>query len=139
MITLIYASSATRPMTDDELVDLLSKARQKNHSLDVTGMLLYKNGNFLQVLEGSETTVDSLFQTIKVDPRHSGVSLILKRPLTQRQFAEWEMGFTKLDSTDKPNIVGYSDFLNAPLNSEQFTANPSLAYEFMLAFKEGMR
>ena len=52
MICLIYASSATKAMSQDELKALLAKARTNNQRDNITGMLLYNDGNFLQVLEG---------------------------------------------------------------------------------------
>lgn len=133
MIHLIYASSATQLMSQDELTELLKKAREKNASRDITGMLLYRNGNFVQVLEGPEAAVSDTFEVIKKDPRHHDVTLILKRPIQKRDFAEWEMGFTGLKDKD---LEGYSDFLDV---FDHPTDNPSLAYEFLLTFKEGMR
>jgi hypothetical protein len=139
MITLIYASSAVRLMTQDELIELLTKAREKNQRLDITGMLLYKEGNFLQILEGPEAAVDALFNTIQQDPRHRGVIRIMRRPLETRQFAEWEMGFTQIDPSIVEKLPGYSAFLNESLNSEEMQKNPSRAYKFMLTFREIMR
>ena len=50
---LVYASRAAQPFTDAELVELLTRSRQKNDRLDVTGMLLYHDGSFIQALEGN--------------------------------------------------------------------------------------
>jgi hypothetical protein len=49
---LLYVISAVKPFSDSELVEMLVKTRAKNISLEITGMLLYKDGNFLQVMEG---------------------------------------------------------------------------------------
>ena len=43
----VYVSSAVRPLTEDEILDILLVARQNNERLGVTGMLLYRDGNFL--------------------------------------------------------------------------------------------
>jgi len=61
-------------------------------------MLLYRGRNFLQVLEGEKTVVQELFKAIGQDPRHYHVSALITRPIAKREFAEWEMGFTNLDS-----------------------------------------
>jgi len=133
LIHLIYASSATRLMSSDELTELLKKSRENNAKREITGMLLYRNGNFVQVLEGPESEVNAVYEIIKKDPRHHDVTLILKRPIEKRDFGEWEMGFNGVQDKD---IAGYSNFLDVMENPK---ANPSLAYEFLLTFKEGMR
>jgi hypothetical protein len=46
MIYLVYVSSAIRPFLSSELVDLLSKSHVYNTEVGITGMLLYKDGNF---------------------------------------------------------------------------------------------
>lgn len=86
LIHLIYASSATRQLQEEDLVAILSKAHTNNARLGVTGMLLYRGGNFLQVLEGEEQVVEELFKVITQDPRHHDVTRVLKRPVSQHQF-----------------------------------------------------
>ncbi len=62
MFSLTYVSSAVRPFAEDELADLLAVSRQNNARLGITGMLLYKDGNFMQVLEGEEAEVRTLYE-----------------------------------------------------------------------------
>lgn len=138
LVNLIYASSATRPMTDDELIYILGISRRNNLRFGLTGMLLYRGGNFLQVLEGMDDVVQERFNVIINDPRHHQVTLLLKRSVDKRQFEQWEMGFKNLDRADMSAIPGYSNYLNEPFNSDHFK-NPSFAYTFLNLFKEGMR
>ncbi len=138
LINLIYASSATRKMHDQDLLAILAASHKNNARLDVTGMLLYRGGNFLQVLEGSEKAVDDIFNVIKQDPRHHQVTLLLKRPVPKRQFERWEMGFSNLDKIDTSNLPGYTPYLNEPFNSKRFQ-EVSFAYAFLNMFKEEMR
>jgi hypothetical protein len=138
VIHLIYGSSAKKSMSSEELLEILTRAREKNRRLGITGMLLYKGGNFLQVLEGEESAVRPLFETIKQDPRHHQVELIAQRPIAQRAFAEWEMGFVNMETVDPQSVPGYSQFLSEPLDSERFK-EPVFAFMFLQAFKEGMR
>ena len=135
---LIYASSATRSMQEQDLVAILTKSHENNSRLDVTGMLLYRGGNFLQVLEGQETVIDDLFKVIMQDPRHHQVTLLLKRPVPSRQFEQWEMGFTNIDTIDTSTLPGYTPYLNEPFNSTRFK-DVSFAYTFLNMFKEEMR
>ena len=135
---LIYASSATRSMQEQDLVAILTKSHENNSRLDVTGMLLYRGGNFLQVLEGQESVINDLFKVIMQDPRHHQVTLLLKRPVPSRQFEQWEMGFTNIDTIDTSTLPGYTPYLNEPFNSTRFK-DVSFAYTFLNMFKEEMR
>ena len=138
LMNLIYASSATRKMHDQDLIDILSKSHENNRRLDITGMLLYRGGNFLQVLEGEEAVLDERFKVILKDARHYQVTLLLKRPVPKRHFENWEMGFTNLDTIDPNTIPGYTPYLNEPFNSQRFK-DVSFAYAFLNMFKEEMR
>jgi hypothetical protein len=138
LINLIYASSAIQEMTNDELLALLAKAREKNERLNITGMLLYRGGNFLQVLEGDKAEVETLFKVIAQDPRHKQVSHLLTRPVPAREFAEWQMGFVDLDHLDPTTIPGYTPFLKESFSSERFHET-TYAYTFLRMFKEKMR
>ncbi len=138
MIHLIYGSSAMEKMSNQELLAILEKAREKNRRLNVTGMLLYKGGNFLQVLEGEADVVKSLYEVIKQDPRHHRVELIAERPIEARSFGEWEMGFVNADSLKPITVPGFSEYLQEPLDSDRFK-EPVFAFMFLQAFKEGIR
>lgn len=65
MLQIVYASSATKAFSKAELVELLTQVRAKNSRLGVTGMLLYKDGNFLQVIEGEEAIIRGLYQSLE--------------------------------------------------------------------------
>jgi hypothetical protein len=138
LIHLIYGSSATRDLSKADLVDILNTARENNKRLNVTGMLLFKDGNFMQVLEGEAETVDALYQRIKRDPRHHQILLISRRPVESRNFGEWEMAFSNLDELDPAALEGYSDFLSAPQDSFA-NVNESIAHSLLLSFRDTMR
>ena len=65
MYRLVYLSAAKTLFSKAELLDLLVKAREKNHRRGLTGILLYRNGDFLQLLEGEKTVVEEIFATIR--------------------------------------------------------------------------
>ena len=136
--SLLYVSSATTPFSSAQLEDLLRVARANNMRLDITGMLLYKDGNFMQVLEGEAAAVKALFAKIAVDPRHSGAIVLLDGPTPVRAFSEWSMGFRDLRAGGATDISGYTPFLNTPLTSGEFVAEPSRAQKLLLMFKEKM-
>ncbi|MFT6867445.1 MAG: hypothetical protein ACJA08_002288 [Cyclobacteriaceae bacterium] len=65
---IIYMSSAVTLFSDNALKDLLSKARKYNLQINITGILLYKDGNFLQAIEGDKNNVEALFKKNRKKP-----------------------------------------------------------------------
>jgi len=57
-------------------------------------------GTFLQVIEGGEKEIDSLYEKIKVDNRHHRVAFIGKKRISNRNSPNWKMGFKNIGSTD---------------------------------------
>lgn len=110
--SLAYESQASVPLTAPDLLDLLTRSRAKNAVLGVTGILLYRQGTFLQVLEGSRAEVDELYATIAGDPRHHGVSTVLAEDRRARRFPDWTMGFADVDG-DFGDVDGFNDVLRA--------------------------
>ena len=140
LISLTYLSTATRPFSKDELAELLAKSRESNTRRGVTGMLLYKDGSFAQVLEGPAEQVDALYDKISRDPRHRAVTPILRRRIAERQFAEWSMGFRNVGDMTPDELQGYSDFLE-PGSSDlsNLTRQPGHALTMLLAFRDAVR
>jgi len=135
---LTYASTATRGLSKADLNKLLAQCRKNNAELGITGMLLYKGGNFMQVLEGEESTVRSLYAKIGSDPRHKGEILLQQGTLEERQFPGWSMGYRDLESQEARSIPGYSEFLNTPLTGREFSTDPVRAQKLLLSFKRNM-
>ena len=61
MLSLVYASSAVRLFNRQELFDLLEYSREMNVENDITGMLLYRRGNSIQVIEAQDEAVLQLY------------------------------------------------------------------------------
>jgi hypothetical protein len=98
IIQIIYTSTAVAPFSTEQLKALLTKARKHNHSLHISGMLVYDDGFFIQVLEGPENAVNELFSLIEKDPRHNKIRLLFRQQLTEKEYEEWSMGFVDTSS-----------------------------------------
>lgn len=122
-------------MSLDELTDMLEQARQKNARLGISGMLLYKDRSFLQVLEGNTDAVHELYSRIQRDERHEKVKTLFDEPIEERDFPEWTMGFQNLDGTDLSNLEGYSDFLDTPGTAREFFEHRTRAKKLLLLFR----
>lgn len=93
---LVYGSLAVRDLDRAELLGLLRQARARNLGQRVTGMLLYRHGRFLQLLEGAQDDVRSVYASIAADPRHRDVTTLSERRRVLRQFPSWTMAFRDL-------------------------------------------
>jgi Sensors of blue-light using FAD len=138
LYTVVYISTEVLRFSNSDLENLLQQSRRDNSVSEITGLLLYKDGNFMQLLEGSETAVVSTLAKIKRDPRHRALVVVMQEETPHREFENWSMAFGNLGSETSPAEPGYSDFLDLPLNSEKFQADPSKAFGFLLAFKKSM-
>ena len=90
---LLYVSYATGEFSTKELESLWKKSAQKNTDLGLSGMLLYMNNRFIQVLEGEKSQVVETFERINQDSRHEKIMIVLDGYLTKRNFEHWSMGF----------------------------------------------
>lgn len=134
MIQLIYASAATVEFTEEDLQQLLSGARQKNSDVNVTGMLVYHNGSFLQILEGEEEDVLELYDRIEKDPRHDNVRMLLRSEIEERSFGEWQMGFCDVSGNSRRN-AGFIDFFRRGFRLS--AADGDRAKSALMRFREG--
>jgi Sensors of blue-light using FAD len=135
LIQCVYASAATQRFDKAELHTLLETCRRNNSQKDVTGMLLFQNGSFFQVLEGPPDQVAGLFEKISGDPRHSHVIKILESGIAERSFAEWTMGHAAVTYTDLAKIDGLNDFF---MEERQFCdIEAGRAQTLLDAFKDG--
>ena len=136
MLSLIYVSAAVKLFTTEELLELLEQAREKNARLGVTGMLLYKDGNFMQVLEGEDATVYKLAEEIERDRRHKSFTILTAEPIEQRQFSNWSMAFNDLDHRERIDIPGYSEFLNERLDPALLAPSSQGSWGLLMTFRE---
>jgi hypothetical protein len=138
MFSLVYVSSAAREFSERDLVELLERSRAKNQRLGITGMLLYKDGNFIQALEGQAEAVDGLFTVIRRDPRHRDVIRLVRREIKEREFADWSMGFRNLSDPGLRSVPGFAEFLNEPLDAEGFRYDSSRARRLLDVFRRNL-
>lgn len=134
LCSLVYVSLAVRKMTDTDLSELLATSRKNNAKQEITGLLLYRDGFFIQALEGEESVIDALFKKIRKDQRHSDVLLLFKEPIDERSFAEWSMGFKLFDSSLRGSLEDFSDFLTHPA-PDFFARNPGKAKSLLYNFR----
>ena len=133
---IVYSSSATELFDDQALVELLQVARKNNRTNNLTGMLLYSDGVFLQALEGAKEKVQEIYKIISRDPRHKGIIVLRRTSQQQRQFSDWEMGFQSVSREKLAEVSGYSEFLNSDFDISQLDNAPSVAWKMLVGFRQ---
>jgi hypothetical protein len=113
MFSLTYASSATRQYSDAELAEILRVSRANNAKLGVTGLLLYHDGNVIQVLEGEEQKVRQIYAKILRDDRHAGCLLLLEEEIEERAFPDWHMGLRTIKDSELRSLEGFSEIMES--------------------------
>ena len=111
--SLVYTSTASRPLAKSDLEHILVNARQRNLQEQVTGLLLFSEGKFMQYLEGPETGVLKIFDLIKTSSLHEQIVEVSRQSIVSREYGDWSMAFlADVDahalpsSTDAPLIQG---------------------------------
>lgn len=77
--------------------DIVVVSKIQNRAHDITGVLFFTRGKFLQVIEGPEEELRQLMRNIEADTRHTNIEYIIDTPVARRGFAQWNMDFFNLD------------------------------------------
>jgi len=156
LVELLYCSISVAPqLTNVDIGQLLASARRRNLAEGVTGMLIYHQGEFVQILEGRKQSVENLYKKfIDTDSRHTRINKEQENPISHRRFNEWSMGFVGApeiesqmpssamgilmnrlsdEAKSTPLSLGLSDFVsiyNQMRKSPHRTATPKKKYVF---------
>lgn len=97
LLRVLYLSAAAPGLEPGDLDAILFSARRNNVRDGITGVLLYMDDAFMQVLEGPGDAVSRAVDRIFGDSRHEMPRVILREPVEIRRFASWSMGFHHLE------------------------------------------
>jgi hypothetical protein len=95
---LVYVSTASHHLSEAEISHLLDRARERNAKEQVTGVLLYSHGNFMQYLEGPCAGVARVYEHIVADGLHHGIIELVREPIPTREFSDWTMAFRSISA-----------------------------------------
>ena len=93
IVQLFYVSRAVTPYDSASVQEILAASRRNNYRDDVTGCLLYSGHYFAQVLEGRPRVTMDRVDHISGDRRHTDFRLLVERPITERVYGNWAMGY----------------------------------------------
>ncbi|WP_158881522.1 BLUF domain-containing protein [Rhodanobacter sp. L36] len=95
LIAVVYSSVTVRSLGVRDIDGLLMDAREFNHSVHVTGVLLHHRDKFFQYFEGAPEAVDRVYARIKRSSKHGHLIEYLHEAISARQFVNWQMGFAE--------------------------------------------
>ena len=120
MVYLSFATVKLKADADKQIEAILEEAVAHNSEVGITGELIYRNGIFLQLLEGRKSDVEQLLGKILMDSnRHENMKVLFKQPMVERLFPDWSMAYVKLDNAalDLVNtIVSWQTLINTSPN-----------------------
>ena len=132
---IIYASTASYLYTEKELNNLLEQSRTANLKIGITGLLAYKDGNFMQTIEGQEQKIMELMLKISRNTRHYGIIPMFKGFIERREFSNWSMAYLNLSGDSSE---GFSDFLISDKSEHEKKISAGKAKTLMLNFRKIM-
>jgi hypothetical protein len=99
---VLYHSYATDLPSEAQLRQLLEQCRTYNVQHHITGLLLYSEGRYVQVLEGPREVVLELLAHIERDPRNNHLTTV-HSGVAERRFSDWSMhlGYFEFGQLDR--------------------------------------
>ncbi len=107
-----YISKSTQHFGDLDLLDMLKDFRKNNHLNQVTGMLFYRAGHFLQVIEGEKHIIETLYSKIARDSRHIEIRTLLEGDIGNRMFGHWDMAYKKIEDIEEEVVTDVDQIID---------------------------
>jgi hypothetical protein len=116
---ITYISTGRDNLRYEDVKGILESSNVNNKAEGITGILVYCNKHFFQIIEGSKEAVKEIFQKIQVDCRHDNIVKIQEGPIECRQFDSWNMAFKsynkELNELDDFNNEQFYSYINSQL------------------------
>ena len=115
---IVYVSTASEELDESDIKKILDYSKDWNNTHNVSGILLFSEGNFFQVIEGEGGTIESLFQNIKTDKRHKNLIKIFEKEINKEAYDGYESDFiseeTRYASSKLDHYLDYIKVLDQP-------------------------
>ena len=135
MYTLIYSSQIETYLGDIDISSLVYAARQSNADHKITGILLFLNDRFIQVLEGEKQDVKKLYDVIRQDRRHKNLKVLLEKDIDKRQFDGWNLGFKYIRDDELDNYPLLKSVVENETTVNDESGLPDEIYNSLIDFK----
>lgn len=115
---LVYLSHAKDNITYSDIQEILSSSKKNNTVNEISGVLLFRDGYFLQLLEGKEEAVLETLSRIIKDRRQHHLQTIIEVNSNQRIFQNWTMNFLDGDTVSGVIQKRVIDIMNLAFSSK---------------------
>ena len=139
MIRLVGVSTTEQLLSQDVLLDILRTNAQNLERDQITGLLVYHSGDFLQVLEGPEDLVEQVMERVIVTPENEAVNVLLREEIEERYFDRWTMSFATTEDLAPEDRKHLSDFLDRGELPELGDSGAMGFYQVLMAFRSEMK
>ena len=126
---ICYISTAKYSIQTHELDHVYKITLKNNFKKNISGILIFNNGHFFQILEGEETVLKELFKKIKSDERHHNIIILLDKKNNHRIFEDYRYGFSVI--TNKKDIIDLKKYLKILKDTPEFKTIRSLLKPFI--------
>lgn len=132
LVHLIYYSQSAQPTSENAAMDaIIAQSRMNNLRDNISGALVFKDGVFMQYLEGEREIVNNTYNRIVSDTRHTGATLLRYETCDTRLFAEWFMAH--IPSYAQQTMQAYAKASSTKrFSPAHFTSDEALAFFTLL-------
>ncbi|MEM9681232.1 MAG: BLUF domain-containing protein [Bacteroidota bacterium] len=107
-----YKSKSDESLYISDLQNLFSSTKLTNDQRNIHGVLALHKGTFFQVIEGEEAVIDTLYEAIKKDTRHSEIIEVLNEPINAPLFKDFSTGYAIVNNMEALyTLQQYTNFL----------------------------
>ncbi len=132
MFRILYTSRQTGPISEAELQAMMAASRERNRADGISGMLLADDQSFLQLLEGEAAAVKRTYERIERHPWHTGIEVLLEEDVAERLFADWSMGYARMDGIHEFALV------DEQLDASEQASHDEPAYRLLCLFRRAV-
>ena len=111
LMQVLYTSRLVDSDPAGTIEDILKVGRKNNELNDISGILLFRNGEFLQLLEGEKLNIYYTLKKIRDDRRHAGIIILHDAEIKTKIFDKWSMAFKAEKEENKETNERFSDLL----------------------------
>lgn len=121
---LVYLShiTSTGLSNSSTLNDIAEVAIKQNKIDNITGILCYGNGYFLQCVEGTEQALTNLKNRLLLDDRHKDLKILDFSAIAERRFSAWSLRSITLERwmVSEPRLKGFMPFKPDSWDSNEY-------------------
>jgi hypothetical protein len=137
LVRMVYVSRPVKEPSSNVLESILGTASIENARHDLTGLLVFDDKHYLQVIEGGRTAVSQLLGNLYKDPRHKDLVVLEFDYIHQRQFPQWTMQFIPVAEVTREVLLRYG--VSSTFDPYSFTKGSALGFMLEMAARQQAR